>query len=373
MCEKILLVDDDANILSAFRRQLRKKFELKTAEGASAAMELLDSDGPFAVIVSDMQMPEITGLELLAHAREQFPDTVRIMLTGNADQRTAVDAANQGRIFRFLNKPCSPDDLALALEAGLEQYRLVTAERKLLSETLNGSIELLNDVLGITNPIAFGRANRLRNMTKLLQGEVSPSSQWQLSVAAGLSQIGWVTIPNEVVDKYDRQQPLSDSERAMVEEIPRHSAKFVSRIPGLEVISQIIELQPLLAETADIESLEPEVVECAKLLDLTLTYNSFSEKLSSTEALNSVAQIDRFREQKELLNKLEVAVNDTSEVICINLDKLRENMILEQDMTTTDGMLVVPDGQVITESLILRLKNYDANQGILQPFKVRVQ
>src|SRR6184192_4097590 len=105
------------------------------------------AQGPYVVVVADMQMPGMNGVQFLTKAEAFSPDTVRIMLTRNADQKTAADAVNQGHVFRFLNKPCSPEQLAVTLTAGLKQYKLITAERELLESTLNGSVKLLTDIL----------------------------------------------------------------------------------------------------------------------------------------------------------------------------------------------------------------------------------
>src|SRR6185369_9959485 len=129
MSKKILCVDDDPNILEGFQRNLRKRFSIDIALGGDPALALIAKQGPYAVIVADMQMPGMNGVEFLVKAREKTPQTVRIMLTGNADQQTAVEAVNQGHVFQFLNKPCPPEMLAGALENGLRQYQLITAEK----------------------------------------------------------------------------------------------------------------------------------------------------------------------------------------------------------------------------------------------------
>ena len=74
--------------------------------------------GPFAVVVADMRMPGMDGVEFLQHVKEMSPDTVRIMLTGNADMQTAIDAVNKGNIFRFLTKPCPYETMTVAVNAG---------------------------------------------------------------------------------------------------------------------------------------------------------------------------------------------------------------------------------------------------------------
>ena len=131
MNKKILCVDDDANILAGFKRSLRKDFVIYTAESGDEAIKILLKDGPFAVIVSDMQMPGTNGVKFLSLAKKMAPESVRIMLTGNADQKTAMDAVNEGSIFRFLTKPCSSLTLTQALNAALEQYRLIRVGKKI--------------------------------------------------------------------------------------------------------------------------------------------------------------------------------------------------------------------------------------------------
>ena len=109
---KILFVDDEPNVVQAYQRQLRKQFLVDTAEGALAALKAMETTGPYAVVVTDMRMPSMNGVEFLHHVRNRWPDSVRVMLTGNADQQTAIDAVNDGCVFRFLTKPCSMESLS---------------------------------------------------------------------------------------------------------------------------------------------------------------------------------------------------------------------------------------------------------------------
>ncbi len=168
MSAQVLLVDDEQNVLSALRRGLRGRFELETAEGGPTALEMIRDRGPYAVVVTDMRMPEVDGLDVLSSVRKSHPDTVRVMLTGNADQKTAVDAVNEGAIFRFLNKPCPAEILGNTIEEALRHHHVQAAERTLLSRTLTGAIGLITEVLSVVNPTAYGRSNRLRQLAHQL-------------------------------------------------------------------------------------------------------------------------------------------------------------------------------------------------------------
>ncbi len=124
---RILFVDDEPNNLQAYQRTLRRRFQIETALGPREALEAVRQRGPYAIVVADVRMPQMTGIELFGEIRKLAPATVRIILTGNADQQTAVDAFARGQVFRCLNKPCPPRLLAEALEAGLAQYALSAA------------------------------------------------------------------------------------------------------------------------------------------------------------------------------------------------------------------------------------------------------
>src|ERR1700733_8122058 len=102
MSNRILCVDDDINILEGYQRALRKEFDITTAPGGEEALVKIRDEGPFAVVVSDMRMPGMDGIQLLTRIKQVAPESVRIMLTGNADQQTAMNAVNEGNIFRFL-------------------------------------------------------------------------------------------------------------------------------------------------------------------------------------------------------------------------------------------------------------------------------
>src|SRR5687767_13565250 len=146
---KILCVDDDENILKGLKRQFRQKFDITTANGGPEALNTLAEQGPFAVVMSDYQMPDMNGVEVLQRVHELSADTVLVMLTSLSDISIVVSALHQGRIFRFLNKPCPTEMLEHTLEDCLEQYRLSVTERYLRAELneANNQLHILNNEL----------------------------------------------------------------------------------------------------------------------------------------------------------------------------------------------------------------------------------
>ncbi len=127
---KILLVDDEPNILSSYGRGLRHDWDLITASSGEEGLKAIREEGPFAVIVSDFNMPRMDGIAFLSQAIELAPESVRMMLTGEGDFHIATKAVNEGNIFRFMTKPCPLDNLHKALQAGHQQYRLLQIEKE---------------------------------------------------------------------------------------------------------------------------------------------------------------------------------------------------------------------------------------------------
>ncbi|HBF34353.1 TPA: hypothetical protein DDW35_07290, partial [Candidatus Sumerlaeota bacterium] len=146
MSVKILLVDDEPDVLAGYYRVLRKQYDIQTAEGGSQALQILNPSDPPSVVVSDFNMPEMNGIAFLTEVRSRCPDSVRIMLTGNTDLESAMQAVNEGNVFRFLTKPCPVENLMRALDAGIEQHRLIRAEKELLENTVRGAVKTLSDI-----------------------------------------------------------------------------------------------------------------------------------------------------------------------------------------------------------------------------------
>ncbi len=237
----ILIVDDEPNILQGIRRQLHKRFDLVLAEGGDQALALVHDQGPFAVVICDMNMPGMSGLEVLAKIGEHDPDTVRIMLTGQADLNTAVDAINHGNIFRFFVKPCAAEILAAGLEAGLEQYRLITSERELLNKTLSGSIKVLTDILAMADPDSFGRAERTRQWCQVIAEELGLQRHvWKLEMATMLAPIGLTALPPETAKKARSHQPLSAVEQEMVDATAETAHDLICNIPRLNEVATYV-------------------------------------------------------------------------------------------------------------------------------------
>lgn len=166
---KILFVDDEANVLAGLQRLLRKRFEMHIANGGPEGLELFRREGPFAVVVSDYNMPGMNGVEFLAEVVKLSPETVTVMLTGRADAAVAGAALQEGRIFRYLNKPCERETLERTIEDCLQQYHLIVSERLLKKELadLTGRLHQANQQL---ERRVEERTARLRGLYQFVAG-----------------------------------------------------------------------------------------------------------------------------------------------------------------------------------------------------------
>ncbi len=245
MNEKILFVDDEPDVLATFLRNLRKRFQIVTVSSGKEGLAVMEQQGPFAVIVSDLRMSGLDGTQFLAQAKAASPDSVLMMLTGYVDVQTAFDAVNDGTVFRFLIKPCLLDTLTKALDAGIAQYRLHTAEREVLEQTVKGSVGVLTEILGMVNPAAFGRATRVKDYVRDIATQIKLTNGWQLEVAAMLSQIGCVSIPSDVLEKAYAGESLTPDEQDLLASHPAVGSKLIAHIPRFESIAWIIEAQQL--------------------------------------------------------------------------------------------------------------------------------
>ena len=103
---KVLCVDDEPRVLEGLSLHLRRMYEVEVATSGNAGLAVLERDKTFAVVISDMRMPGMNGAVFLSRSREIAPDAVRMLLTGQTDMTSAVQAVNVGQIFKFLTKPC---------------------------------------------------------------------------------------------------------------------------------------------------------------------------------------------------------------------------------------------------------------------------
>jgi response regulator RpfG family c-di-GMP phosphodiesterase len=357
---RILCVDDESRIVEGLVLHLRRDYQVFTALSGDEALKTLKQMGGAAVVVSDMRMPGMDGATLLHHVLQYFPDTTRILLTGEPGRDAAVNAVNKAQIFRFLTKPCPPDALKQAIEAGVTQHRLVNAERSILKETLNGCIKALVDVLAITNPVAFGRASRVKRLSMEFAASLDCKDFWQLEAAALLSQIGYLSLPMELVEKLYYGEPLTAEEKTLASATPDVVSSLLENVPRLEPVIQI--LTALNWTDEQVARLGDGTIGLGtRILGLVLDYDTLITQGQTVDVAVQTLRRRAARFSDSLLEQFATHVGAGSSVKEIREMPLRvvqPGMIIMQDVRTHMGTLLVARGFEVTSVFLERARNF---------------
>jgi response regulator RpfG family c-di-GMP phosphodiesterase len=382
--KSILLVDDDSKVLSALSRTLNEvEFnDIITAPNGLSALEIIKNTPDLGLIISDYRMPGLNGIKFLVQARKDAPDVTRILLTGAADLDMALDAINQGHIFRFLVKPCLPETLVAAVNDGLRQNELFTMERELLSKTLSGSIKVMVDILSLLSPSIFAQAGRLRDLAREMASALQLKDQaWEIELAAILSQIGAVTMPRNILERWHKGEPLEDYETNMIRSIPQIGKLLIHNIPRLENIAEAVGNQncTFYRQANSDEPSADNIPLMARILKIIIDYERLIEKANTPSSAFKIMQtheseydpdildtfrLDVLRLDRQPVYKLSGASTNEKEV---HMDGIHLGMVLARDVVDKNGILIISSGTIITDVLMYKLKNYIHSQIISGP------
>lgn len=379
--DKVLLVDDEPNILSGMKRQLNNVFSITTATSGMEALELVKTKGPFAVIVADMRMPKMNGIQLLERMMKTSPDTTRVMLTGNADQQTVVDAVNDGQVFRFFTKPSSQDNLIRGIEAAIRQNHLITAERDLLQKTLAGSIKLLVDILSMNNPEAFGRAQRIRDWSQKITRFLDLPKTWELDMGIMLAPLGIVALPRDILAKQEADEPLTDYEKGVLRQSPEFGHRLLKNIPRMNGIANIVYYQSKNFDGTgfpDDSVAGTDIPLGARLVHILKALDRLSPTAIPTQSDLAAIRLDQEKYDPELLTGIRAYFseiqNNSGEGVPAHLEVpipgLKESDTLVTDLIGQGGRLYLTKGSVLNRPMIESIKHLKRNDEITEPIRI---
>ncbi len=385
MNRRVLMVDDEQRILDAARRNLHGRFELVTASSGLAALDLLGDalrDGqPYAVLVSDMNMPGMGGAVLLARAHQLDPNLVELVLSGQADLASTISAVNEGSLFRFLTKPCDTDDLVRAVEDGLRQHQLVTSEHELLEQTLNGAVEVLTELIATASPLAFRRTARVRVLAEALVDHVPVGDRWEFRLASMVSQVGCVGVPEEVLASVATGRSLSSRSWQMYGGHPKLGRAMLSRIPRLERVSAWVGDQATTLADAQRPDTGTTAAEMARhgypgelvFAAITAFIAGVEGGLTPAKVAHELVATAKFPEP--VVEALIAAATqlDVGRVIRqVKVGGLTAGMVLNQDVLAGNGTTLLRAGDPVTETLAVRLRHFAGTVGVVEPISVLV-
>jgi response regulator RpfG family c-di-GMP phosphodiesterase len=379
MKDKILFVDDDDNLLSAVRRMFRNRFDLTFAHSPDVALGMLQTEGPFSVVVSDMRMPGMNGIEFLGKVKEKAPNTVRIMMTGNSDQQTARTAINEGQVFRFLQKPCSTEEIEKVVIEAIGHARILNFERTLLEETLQGSVSLLSDILSLTAPELFHQASGIQQIVEDLAKKLAPAEVLQIKLASLFSDIAAVVVPSELLIKAREAVSLSvDESHALFYSLDL-SRSLLSRIPRLQRVAELIFYQyknfdgtgePRNAEIADVPMGSRIIRVCKDYIHLKKQGLSIVDCFKTLTSRSGVYDPVVIKSLAELILQKGKEPAERRVSRSSLASDLEAGQRLEEALFTVHGLLLFAAGTELSELSIRRILNHAKITGVREPVLV---
>jgi CheY-like chemotaxis protein len=314
-------------------------------------------------------MPNMDGATFLSHARSLSATSTRILLTADTDLRSAIKAVNEGQIFRFLCKPCAPETLRLALVAGAEQHALVTAERDIMERTLAAVVISLGEVLALAEPALFERAMVVKLYVGRVVRHLGLEGAWQIEVAAALHTLGLIALPTELARRGQNYVPVTLNEKRLLEGHPETARRILSAIPRLEDVASIVAQQG-----SDAPQGAEWVQRGARLLRLAIRVEArVSRGVRLEEVLEAMSAVAN-AEDRTFLDALRADSADAEQMEqrSLRVRELQPRMILDEDVKTIDGTLVLQAGHELSAIVIERLRQFASSRGLAEPIQVRV-
>lgn len=238
---KILIVDDEEDNLALMYRTLRSKYVIIKAHNAIEALDILKTEH-FDCILSDHKMPLMDGVEFLKRVNDLYPKTMRLLVTAYSDVKILIDAINYAKIYRYIKKPYSPDELLMIVEAALETYQLKIDNENLiidLKDLFSGTVKAIIEALDAKDSFTLGRSRRVAFFALKIVSKMSlcPADASKIELAGLLHDIGMIGVAEDILNK---TQKLSEEEYEKIKMHVFYSVKILEDIKQLKEITEII-------------------------------------------------------------------------------------------------------------------------------------
>ena len=369
-------------MLNLFSSVLKDRYTVETARSAEDALKLIQSDEPFTVVVADIFMPGVSGIDLLAQCEKLSPDTVRIAVTGDPGRDTVVDSVNEGQVFRFVSKPVRIETLAAIIEAAVERYESQRLEREMMDTTVRTSVNLLLEVLATFDPSSFELSQRIRTSVRIFARAQKLPNVWELELAASLARIGVVALPSDLLRKVARDIPLTPREAEQFSQVPQLGAQLFKQVPRMGRVAEAIRYQaknfdgsgsPKDAITGSMIPLGARVLRifvdrAALEIDGIAHDDARRQMMSRTGVYDPAllaASFDCFPDY--ILS----AVSAQKQVRLVPADDLQPDTTLVTEIRTAEKLLLVAAGTRLTPIIVQRIRTHVALGTVTGPFGVQ--
>ncbi len=414
--KRILVVDDEEIVRIALRETLRREhYGVTACASPDEGLQALKNEA-FAVIISDYQMPGMTGLDFLAHAKQLQPDATRILITAVLSLDTVIEAINKGEIYRFVVKPWIREELLATVRNAVQRHDLIVRntvlqattlamneqlvslnqaleskisaeadQRRRLSEmnqalqlNLHHSVQLCLKVLQSFYPTLGTQARRVFGLCRAMadQLKLSEADRQTLELAAWLHDIGLVGTPRGLIRKWlQHPETLSQSEQAIIEQHPILGEELVDFVANLEQVGRVIRghHEQFDGRGYPDRLAGKQIPRLSRLLAVAVAYAE--RQATHLEAVETLTLGSGWRFDPEAVQTLLRALPNASlprQEREVPLSELRAGMTLAAGVKTPLGMLLVPEGQVLTEAQIEAIQNHHRHQPTAPGFLVYV-
>ncbi len=371
--QKVLIVDDAPENIDILGSVLKRKYDLQVALNGKKALQIALSKQKPDIILLDIQMPVMDGHEtcrrLKADARTR---DIPVIFVTSLDK-----SSDEGTGFRlgavdYITKPVSPPLVMARVNTHLSMRASEKTIQKLLKETLLGSISAMSEVLALANPTAFSKASRLKKIVRIITQQLDRTDNWKFELAAVLSQIGCVTIPNEVLAKHARGEMISVEEEKMLTRHPELGAKLVQKIPQLEDVAEMIAQQNKLSKgpfpdhpnKRDAVTLGTQLLKMADYFERGTTMGSEPEMVFQL-MIRSYDPI-----LMEILGK---TITNEAKTAKLMITDLTVGMVLGENVHNGANELILEKGTTVTQPILEFLAHINISTGIHQPILVSTQ
>jgi response regulator RpfG family c-di-GMP phosphodiesterase len=401
--KRLLVVDDEALVLAALRETLLLEgYEVVACEDPVQALALLKTTS-FSVLLVDQMMPALTGLEFLAEAKKIQPHATRILVTAVLSLGTVIDAINRGEVYRFIVKPWLREELLVTVKNAVHRYELLGANTALHTQTvamnerlsaqlaqlddqnrqldqfnrtlrqnLDRSIQLCLKTIETFFPLLGQTARRTFALCQALADGLGlpPDQREVLEISSRLCDIGLVGVPRDLIRKWqETPERLNSEERAIIELHPALGEELVVFVDGLQTVGATIRAHHERFDGSGYpDRLSGDQIPwLARLLAVAAAYAFCpSGDAAAVEFVktNSGTAFDPEAVRAFLRCLPQAAVPASQKAVL--LAELEPGMIVAQGIYTSQGILLIPEGQPLTEPHIDRLRNHNRITPITQ-------
>jgi response regulator RpfG family c-di-GMP phosphodiesterase len=411
---RILIVDDEEIVLIALRETLvRAGYHVSTANDPMPALEMLETQ-QFAVIISDQQMPSMTGLDFLTKVKQLQPDASRMLITAVLSLDTVIDAINRGEIYRFIIKPWLREELLVTVQNAIHRYELLCRNAELqaatqaandrltqlnaqleshvgrvaeqneqlsklneaLERNLTRSIDLCIQTIQTFYPTLGNQARRAFEVCSAMSAtlNLTPEQKKTLEVSAWLHDIGMIGVPRHIIRKW-QQEPaeLDEAERALIEHHPVLGQELAAFVHNLEGVGAVIRSHHERFDGLGYpDKLSGQNIPwLGRLLAVAV---SFAEShFEQEEAIQAIRLSSGTAFDPEAVRAFMRAIPRAAvprrerEVL---LSELSPGMVLAKGIYTANGLLLIPEGQQLSAIYIDKLLNHNRINPINQSLVV---